>query len=187
MPDAISATTAATASIAFIALFAGHQVGDHVIQSDADARAKGAPTPDLLVRGAHPWTGWPACLRHVASYTLTQAAALALTGLVAPLSLAGVVAALTVSASTHAVIDRRWLVRWLISAKGCHGWKEAPYLLDQSLHVGVLLVASIAAAAVHTSTGLLGVLGVSGAVVAATLAVERRLGSGARTLERANP
>jgi len=173
--------------VAFIALFAGHQVGDHVIQSDADARAKGAPTADLLARGAHPWAGWAACLRHVASYTLTQAAALALTGLVAPLSLAGAAAALTISASTHAVIDRRWLVRWLISVKRCHGWKDAPYLLDQSIHIGVLLVASVTAAAIDTPAGVLGVLAVSAGIVLAALAIEHRLGSAVRTLERANP
>jgi len=179
----------------FIALFAGHQVGDHVIQSDADARAKGAPTADLLARGAHPWTGWWACLRHVASYTMTQAAALALTGLVTPLNLAGVVAALTISASTHAVIDRRWPVRWLITVKRCHGWKDAPYVLDQSIHIGVLLVASVTAAAVDTSAGMLGVLGISAAIVLAALAIERRLGSGMRSgmgsggraVERAHP
>ncbi|HZM83945.1 MAG TPA: DUF3307 domain-containing protein [Candidatus Limnocylindrales bacterium] len=166
-------------SAVFIALFAGHQVGDHVIQSDADARAKGAPTADLLARGTHPWTGWPACLRHVASYTLVQAAALALTSLVAPLTLAGVIAALTVSASTHAVIDRRWLVRWLIAVKGCHGWREAPYVLDQSIHIGVLLVASVVAAAVHTPGAALGVLALSAAIVVAALVFERRMASDA--------
>ena len=161
-------------SAAFIALFAGHQVGDHVIQSDADARGKGAPTAELLAQGTHPWAGWSACLRHVASYTTVQAAALALTSLVAPLTLSGVISALIVSASTHAVIDRRWLVRWLIAVKGSHGWKDAPYLLDQSLHIGVLLVAAVVAAGVRTSGGALGVLGLSVGIVLGALAFERR-------------
>lgn len=167
-------------SVVFIALYAGHQVGDHVLQSDSDAKAKGAPTPDLLARGAHPWTGWSACLRHVASYTLVQAVALALTSLVAPLTLAGVLAALTLSASTHAVIDRRWLVRWLIAVKGCDGWKEAPYVIDQSLHIGVLLVASVVGAAVDTSGGALGIVALSAAIVLAALTFEHRqaVGSG---------
>lgn len=179
---AISAATAATAAAVFVALFAGHQVGDHVVQSDADAAAKGAPTPELLAEGVHPWTGWSACLRHIVSYTTVQAGALALTSLVAPLTLAGVAAALTISASTHAVIDRRWLVRRLIAAKGCHGWKEAPYVLDQSIHIGVLLVASVAAAAVTGFAGVAWVLAFSAALVAGALAHERRM---TRSLVRA--
>ena len=171
----------ASAAIVFVALFAGHQVGDHVVQTDADAQAKGAPTPDLLAAGVHPWTGWTACLRHIASYTFVQAAALALTSLVAPLTLAGVAAALIVSASTHAVIDRRWLVRWLIGVKGCHGWKEAPYLLDQSIHIGALLVASVVAAMVTGTGGVAAVVVLSAGLVAAALGFERRM---VRTLVR---
>jgi hypothetical protein len=173
-------------SAVFIALFAGHHVGDHVVQSDADAKAKGAPTADLLAQGAHPWTGWLACLRHVASYTAVQALALALTSLVAPLTLAGVVAALTLSASTHAVIDRRWLVRWLIAVKGCHGWKDAPYALDQSIHIGMLLVASVVGSAVTGSDGTLGVIALSAAMVMGALAFERRLGRRAAAEARAS-
>jgi hypothetical protein len=137
-----TAGTAAVAAIAFVALYAGHQVGDHVVQTSRDANTKGAPTAGDV----HPWTGWAACLRHVGTYTLTQAVALALARLVAPLSLAGVLSALVVSAGTHAVIDRRWIVRLLVAAKGCQDWREAPYLIDQSLHVAALLVAAVLAA-----------------------------------------
>lgn len=59
----------------------------------------------------------------------TQAVALLLVALVAPLTLHGAVAALAISGSTHAVIDRRWIVRAIIRAKGCHNWPEAPYLI----------------------------------------------------------
>jgi hypothetical protein len=94
--------------------------------------------------------------------------------MVAPLTVAGVLAALTLSASTHAVIDRRWLVRWLITVKGCDGWKEAPYVIDQSLHIGVLLVASVVGAAVNTSGGTAGIVVLSAAIVVAALIFEHR-------------
>jgi hypothetical protein len=80
-----------------------------------------------------------------------------------------------VSASTHAVIDRRWLVRRLIEAKRCHGWKEAPYLLDQSIHIGVLLIAAVTAAAVRGTGGLALVIFGSAGVVAFALEAERRM------------
>ncbi|WP_345510733.1 DUF3307 domain-containing protein [Phytohabitans houttuyneae] len=160
---------AAVAAATFVALYAGHQVGDHVIQSHAQASAKGAPTG----AGAHPWTGWPACLRHVASYGLVQAAALGLVCLVAPLRWGGVVAALAVSTGTHAVIDRRWPVRLIIRAKGCQDWPEAPYLIDQSLHAGALLVAAVAAAAVTGPVTAAAVAAGAVGLVGAALAVER--------------
>ncbi len=166
--------SAAVAAAAFVALYAGHQLGDHVIQSDADAANKGAPTGDRVAAGVHPWAGWGACLRHVASYSAAQAAALALTWLVAPLTVAGVVAGLLVSASSHAVIDRRWIVRRLIDLKGCHRWREAPYLLDQSLHMGALLVAAVAVAAVGTAGGVILVALLCAALMAGALVVEWR-------------
>lgn len=165
--------TAAVAACAFAALFAGHHLGDHPIQPDAAAQHKGHPTDDQLAAGVHPWTGWLACARHVATYTLTQALALALISLVAPLTLAGAAAALAASASTHAVIDRRWIVRLLIQAKGCQDWREAPYLLDQSLHIGVLLVAAVLAGAVTTASGAMVVTTAGLALVCAGLATEQ--------------
>jgi len=140
MPTAL---TAAVSAATFVALYAGHQVGDHAIQRNADAAGKGAPSPASMAAGVHPWTGWPACLRHVGTYTVTQAVALAVVSAVAPVGWYGAAAALAVSAGSHALIDRRWLVRWIIRAKGCEQWPDAPYLIDQSLHVGSLLVASV--------------------------------------------
>lgn len=169
-----TATTAAVAAAVFVALYAGHQVGDHAVQSNAEAAAKGAPTGARLAAGSHPWQGWAACLRHVASYTATQAAALAVVAVVAPVTLSGAGAGLAISASTHAVVDRRWIVRLLIRAKRCQDWREAPYLLDQSLHAGALLVAAVAAA-VATGVGAAVVLGLSAGLVGAALAAERRI------------
>jgi hypothetical protein len=173
-------STAAVTAVVFAALYAGHQLGDHVVQTNAAAMAKGAPTEDLLAAGVHPWHGWTACLRHVGTYTAAQAVALLLTSLVAPLDWGGVTAALAVSASTHAVIDRRWIVRLLIRAKGCQAWPEAPYLIDQSLHVGALLVAAVAAAAVTGTGGALAVTAGAAALVAAALVAEKRRSAAAR-------
>ena len=168
-------STAATAAISFAALYVGHQIGDHVVQSDWAATTKAAPSPDELAAGVPPWTGWSACLRHVASYTGTQAVALGFVAIVAPLVLAGAVAALLVSASTHAVIDRRWIVHRLIRAKGCQNWTEGPYLIDQSLHKGALLIASVVAATVGGIVGVLAVAGAAVALLAGALAAERWL------------
>jgi hypothetical protein len=169
--------TAATAAVTFAALYAGHQIGDHVVQSDAVARAKVAPSSEQLAAGVPPWTGWAACLWHVASYTGTQMAAVALVFLVAPLDICGAIAALVVSASTHAVIDRRWIVQRLVRAKGCEKWREGPYLIDQSLHVGMLLVAAVMAAATDGMTWVLAVVAAAVALLAAALAAERWLGA----------
>lgn len=111
--------TAATAACVFAALFAGHQLGDHPIQRKSAMLAKGTPDDARLADGAHPWTGWRACGQHVATYILTQAAALVPVSVVAPLTLTGGLAAMAVSASTHAVIDRRWIVHAIIRAKQC--------------------------------------------------------------------
>ena len=108
------------------------------------------------------------------TYTATQALALVLIAVVAPLSIAGAAAALIVSASTHAVIDRRWIVRAILRANGSQDWREGPYLTGQALHQGVLLIAAVLAAAV---TGLAGVAAVTAAavtLVAGALAIERQ-------------
>jgi hypothetical protein len=155
--------TAAVAAATFAALYAGHHVGDHVVQGSRTAAAKGA-------RG---WTGWAACLAHVTTYTLTQAAALLIVSAVAPLGLTGAVAALTMSAASHAVIDRRWPVRLLIRAKRCETWPEGPYLLDQSLHMGFLLICAVLAAAVERPAATAGVALVAAGLVGSALTTER--------------
>jgi hypothetical protein len=165
--------TAAVSSIAFAALLVGHHLGDHPVQRNADVHAKAAPDDQQLADGKHPWTGWPACLRHVATYTLAQAAALAFVSLAAPLALTGVLAALAVSASTHAVIDRRWIVQAIIHAKQAEDWPDAPYQIDQALHRAVLLVAAVLAAAVDTTVHLAATTAASLALVVAALAIER--------------
>ncbi|MGR6918667.1 DUF3307 domain-containing protein [[Actinomadura] parvosata] len=169
-----SASAAAIAAVTFAALYAGHQIGDHVVQSNSTAVAKGVPDAEQLARGVSPWTGWRACLRHVAGYIGTQAAALALVCVAVPMELAGMVTALLVSAGTHAVIDRRWIVRRLIELKKCHDWAEGPYLIDQSLHVGAILVAAVLAVVVDDFGGVAAVAIGALALVGAALVIERR-------------
>ena len=98
-------TNAATFAAVYAALAAGHEVGDIWIQRHTDARDKGKP-------GAE---GRRACATHVATYTATQAAALALvqsaTG--TRISVRRAVLGLAVSAVTHYAADRRTPLRRL--------------------------------------------------------------------------
>ncbi len=147
-----SVTTTAAAAAAYIFLRATHALGDHPIQSDWAALHKPQPDDEQLAAGAHPWTGWAACAQHVATYGLTQAVGLLLALALSPLSAAGAAAALAISLSTHAVIDRRWLVRALIRIRHKQAWAEGPYLIDQALHHGCIALAA-AAAGLVTAAG----------------------------------
>jgi hypothetical protein len=134
------------------ALGAGHLPGDIAVQSNTDATGKAYPGTDRLAAGVHPWTGWAHCLRHVASYLGCQAIALMIVLSVVAIPVPGVVAALAVSGATHAVIDRRWVVQRIVAAKGCTGWREAPFWVDQSLHWAAMFVAAMIAARTTTWT-----------------------------------
>jgi hypothetical protein len=130
---------------------AGHEVGDHWSQTDRLATAKGKP--------GH--TGALACAEHVATYTATQAIALAAvqraTGM--RLSWKRAAAGLAVSAATHYVADRqgghwrdeqpRGIVR-LAAKTGHAGWLArdpgAGYLMDQAWHKGWIFIAALVAA-----------------------------------------
>jgi len=107
------------------------------------------------------------------TYTATQALALVLIAVVAPLSIAGAAAALIVSASTHAVIDRRWIVRAIIRANGSQDWPQGPYLTDQALHHGALLGAAVLAAAVTSFAGVAVTTFAAVAFITGALAIER--------------
>jgi hypothetical protein len=143
---------AAVAAAVHAALTASHTVADHLVQTDAQAVAKGRP-------GAE---GRAACAAHVATYTATQAAAVYAAHRVLHLQLrpAAVTAALALSALTHYAIDRsagHWseqqpstrLVR-LLHRTGKGGWltrdPQAPYRCDQALHQGVLAICAAIAA-----------------------------------------
>jgi hypothetical protein len=134
-------------------LHIGHNLGDHVTgQTDHQATGKGAPTPDQVERGAHRHAGWAANLAHVAHYHLTLVIVGLLAWLALPLhwSVTGVVLALVWSAATHAFLDRRWPVRWLLEHTGSPGFARLAaggingmYLADQGLHGLALGIAAV--------------------------------------------
>lgn len=129
------------------ALTASHEVGDHWIQRDREATAKGAPGIE----------GVRACALHVATYTATQAAALLAADRLLGLGLSWrrATAGLAISAATHYLADRQgghWRdedphgVVKLAASTGHAGWLQrdpgAGYLMDQSWHKGWIAVAA---------------------------------------------
>lgn len=124
----------------FAALYAGHMVGDHVVQSDRQASLKAG-------KG---WSAAAAMAGHVSGYALTQLVALVAIYPLATWSPVGFVLGLAFSAATHAFIDRRWPVLWILRRTGSanfagltSGGMNGPYLTDQALHVGCLFVAAL--------------------------------------------
>ena len=130
----------------FAALYAAHEVGDHWVQTHRQARGKGAPT----------WRGRWLCAGHVASLTATKATTVAVVWLVLGLSLSlwAVAAGLLLDAVTHYWADRRTTLAALAERvkKGDFArlgdGATAPtgtgaYALDQSWHIGWLLVAAL--------------------------------------------
>lgn len=155
--------TAALFAAVFIALYIGHTVGDHWVQSSCQAATKGLPG----------WSGRLACGRHVLGLTLTKAAVLALVALVLGLSVTalGLAAGLSVDAASHYWADRRTTLAKLAATCGkaefyslgtpahpAHPVTEqgtpaatlgtGAYALDQSWHMLWLGVAALIIAAV---------------------------------------
>lgn len=136
-------TAAAAFAAVGVTLFAAHQLADHVLgQTDRQACGKAAPG----------WAGWRCIAGHVGLYHLVMAAMLgvAVVALDLPVSFAGAVVGLGFSAVTHALIDRRWPVRWLLEHTGSapfaalnSGGINGLYLADQSLHAAALWVAAL--------------------------------------------
>jgi hypothetical protein len=107
------ADRAAVFAATLAALLVGHTVGDHLVQTDHQAANKAA--------------SWRAMAGHVGGYTATCAAALAAvhaaTG--ARPRWRRVVAGHLFSAFTHAFIDRRWPVRWLLEHTGSQAFARS--------------------------------------------------------------
>jgi hypothetical protein len=140
-------------TVSSAALYAGHQVGDLWIQTNAQARAKGGTG----------WTARLACARHVTTLTATKLAmlyaAFAVTGL--PIRPAWWAAALMVDAASHYFADRRAPLRRLAGLLGPGklaffdlgaprpGKDDNPslgtgaYALDQAWHIFWLFVTAL--------------------------------------------
>ncbi len=143
----------ATVALTFIAMYVGHQVGDHWVQTSHQAGCKGARTRK----------GQIACAKHVVTYTITQLVAIALLAAVADFQVSpvGLFACLTFSAVTHYAIDRRYTLAELARVLGKAQFYAlgAPrenkddnpslgtgaYALDQSAHYACLFVGAILA------------------------------------------
>lgn len=127
--------TAARLGATYAVLMAAHDLGDHVVQTDHQAATKA--------------TSWTGMAGHVGSYTALQVVALTAlrAGGVRP-SWRRVLAAVAWSAGTHAILDRRRVVAWLLRVTRSPKFAKletplnGPYLADQALHHGVLVVAA---------------------------------------------
>lgn len=138
------------AAISF-ALYAAHQVGDHWLQTSAQAGGK----------GAHTHEGRIACLGHVTSLTAAKIVALMLLTLVTGMDThpLAVLIGLAIDAGTHYWADRRFTLAALAERTGKGGFYRmgaqrdghddnltlgtGAYALDQSWHIGWLFVTAL--------------------------------------------
>lgn len=144
--------TLATFGASWAVLAVGHNLADHIGgQTHHQSQAKAAPTRAEVATGVSPRRGWGANLAHVAQYHLLLGALALSAWSVLPLhwSPLGVGLALAWSAGTHAFLDRRWPVRWLLDHTRQRGVADlntggvnGMYLADQALHGLALGVAA---------------------------------------------
>jgi hypothetical protein len=135
---------AAKAAAAYAAMRTAAHVADHWFQTGHQAAHKA----DAGLAGHRAMAG------HIASYAGAQAVALAAVNqlLDAGLKPSRIAAAVGISAATHWFIDRRWPVKRLAQATGKEGFHDlggplgGAYILDQSAHHLMELVASVVAA-----------------------------------------
>lgn len=131
---------------AFAALYVAHEVGDHWVQTHRQALAKGGPG----------WAGRLSCAAHVATLTTVKALTLGVVVvlLALPVNVYAVVAALGLDALSHYWADRKVTLIALAERVGKGDFARlgdglaAPagtgaYALDQSWHVGWLLLTAL--------------------------------------------
>jgi Protein of unknown function (DUF3307) len=141
MMTAEQLTLQATFGVALLALLIGHQLGDHIAQTDkqADNKAAGGQAGVRAMAG------------HLLSYHLTAGAVLAGTALTLelPLSATGLLAGFGFSLVSHAILDRRTPVRQLLRLTRSPVFAEQTspvcgmYVADQALHWLSLLVSAL--------------------------------------------
>ena len=123
-------------------LYAAHQVADHVFgQSDKIAENKVKPGR----------VGWSHIGLHIIQYHFVLVVILLATCVVLnlPVTLVGFTLCLSFSALSHAFIDRRWPVKWLLVNTGKARFADLTtplcgmYLADQGLHYLCLWVSAL--------------------------------------------
>ncbi|ANY10637.1 hypothetical protein [Pseudonocardia sp. HH130630-07] len=133
-------------------LWATHNSGDHVVQTDVQAanKADTRPGPYVDEDGARR-PGWiQAMAGHVGGYTAVQVAGLvALRAVGIRPTLGSTVAAVTWSAATHAILDRRTPVTAVLRRVGAPRFAALTspicggYLADQALHHAALTISAL--------------------------------------------
>ena len=116
----------------FLVLLTGHLLGDWLTQSDWQATTK--------------TRSWPALAAHVSSYHLLMGTLLLLSVLRDGWPASNALLTLTVSAATHAVIDRRWPVRALLRVTASPNFATLEWgviAADQALHVTILAMLAV--------------------------------------------
>ncbi|MEU5821868.1 DUF3307 domain-containing protein [Streptomyces sp. NPDC047803] len=124
------------ADLAFL-LYVGHLIADYPLQTDHQAGHKALPG----------LAGWRANLGHAATHVAACGLLLALGAAVLGwrLPLLPVLAALLWIGTTHAVIDRRWPVRWWMTHTGQSAWADSggSAHVDRTAHIAALVVAAL--------------------------------------------
>lgn len=144
---------AANFAVVYLALYTGHSVGDHWIQTGHQSATKGNPGKE----------GRTACLRHVLTLTGTKFIVLAVSWatLRMDLSILAVLGGLTLDAVSHYWADRRFTLEKLAARLKKGGFynlgadtshRNSPdgshigtgkYALDQSFHVLFIFLTAI--------------------------------------------
>ncbi|MFJ1931644.1 hypothetical protein ACIPLC_15580 [Kitasatospora sp. NPDC086801] len=136
-----------------VVLGVGHVLADHVLgQTDRQAARKAAPSDEEVAAGVSPRRGWGACLSHCLSYHLVLVGLYGAIRIAVPLpaTALGSTTALAWSFATHAILDRRWPVRWILRRLGSPQFADLRsaglnglYLADQALHRTALIISAV--------------------------------------------
>ncbi|MCB5910352.1 DUF3307 domain-containing protein [Streptomyces pinistramenti] len=133
----------------FILMYVAHLLSDYPFQTDRQAGCKAGWTEgDTDENPGRYHHGWGPNLVHAGTHVLTTGVALALGVLVLglPLTVPAAAAGLLWIGGTHAVIDRRWPVRWWMETTGQRDFVKHGGLahVDQAAHLTALAVAALA-------------------------------------------
>jgi|SRR5690606_6198574 len=125
-----------------------HHVGDFMLQTDHQAACK--PGPDDRTVVCSESESWRALAGHVASYHAVQVAGLLIANRALGLKLrpGRILAGVAISAATHALIDRRWLVRLWMDNTGSAAFREhgGSMHVDQTMHHAALWASALVTA-----------------------------------------